>query len=103
MPRNSAVVATVVATTTADGRRLRMRHESERDGDRPADRRPAARAGGPRTRSTQSIRVAVTGLAATYPFGGVFWDYMQYVLGLHRLGHDVLYIEDNGRWCYDPG
>jgi hypothetical protein len=48
------------------------------------------------------IRVAVTGLAATYPFGGVFWDYIQYVLGLHRLGHDVLYIEDTGRWCYDP-
>jgi hypothetical protein len=44
----------------------------------------------------------VTGLAATYPFGGVFWDYIQYVLGFHRLGHDVLYIEDNGRWCYDP-
>lgn len=51
---------------------------------------------------TQSLRIAVTGLAATYPFGGVFWDYMQYVLGLHRLGHDVLYIEDTGKWCYDP-
>ena len=48
------------------------------------------------------LKIAVTGLAATYPFGGVFWDYMQYVLGLHRLGHDVLYIEDTGRWCYDP-
>jgi hypothetical protein len=39
---------------------------------------------------------------ATYPFGGVFWDYMQYLLGLHRLGHDVWYIEDTGKWCYDP-
>lgn len=48
------------------------------------------------------LRVAVTGLAATYPLGGVFWDYMQYVLGLHRLGCDVLYVEDTGRWCYDP-
>jgi hypothetical protein len=47
-------------------------------------------------------RVAVTGLAATYPFGGVFWDYFQYVLGFLRLGHDVLYVEDTGRWCYDP-
>lgn len=37
-----------------------------------------------------------------YPFGGVFWDYAQYVLGLHRLGHDVLYIEDTEQWCYDP-
>jgi hypothetical protein len=51
---------------------------------------------------TSGLRIAVTGLAATYPLGGVFWDYLQYVLGLHRLGHDVLYIEDTGRWCYDP-
>jgi hypothetical protein len=51
---------------------------------------------------SQRLKIAVTGLAATYPFGGVFWDYIQYVLGFHRLGHDVLYIEDNGRWCYDP-
>ena len=36
--------------------------------------------------SADGIRVAVTGLAATYPFGGVFWDYLQYVLGFHRLG-----------------
>jgi hypothetical protein len=48
------------------------------------------------------VRIAVTGLAATYPFGGVFWDYLQYPLGLRRLGHDVLYIEDTGKWCYDP-
>jgi glycosyl transferase family 1 len=48
------------------------------------------------------LRIAVTGLAATFPFGGVFWDYFQYVLGLRRLGHDVLYIEDTGKWCYDP-
>jgi hypothetical protein len=49
-----------------------------------------------------AVRVVVTGLAATYPFGGVFWDYMQYVLGLFRLGHDVWYLEDTGKWCYDP-
>jgi hypothetical protein len=48
------------------------------------------------------LRIAVTGLAATFPFGGVFWDYSQYVLGLRKLGHDVLYIEDTGQWCYDP-
>ncbi len=51
---------------------------------------------------TASFRIAVTGLAATYPFGGVFWDYLQYPLGLQRLGHDVLYLEDTGKWCYDP-
>ncbi|MCI0588452.1 MAG: glycosyltransferase family 1 protein [Planctomycetes bacterium] len=51
---------------------------------------------------SESLRVVVTGLAATYPFGGVFWDYVQYPLGLLRLGHDVLYLEDTGQWCYDP-
>jgi hypothetical protein len=48
------------------------------------------------------IRVIVTGLAATYPFDGVFWDYLQYALGFTRLGHAVLHLEDTGRWCYDP-
>jgi hypothetical protein len=43
-----------------------------------------------------------TGLAATYPFGGVFWDYLQYPLGFQRLGHEVLYLEDTGKWCYNP-
>jgi len=51
---------------------------------------------------SSSLRIAVTGLAGTYPFGGVFWDYLQYPLGLRRLGHDVLYIEDTGKWSYDP-
>ncbi len=50
----------------------------------------------------ERLRIIVSGLAATYPFGGVFWDYIQYLLGFHRLGHDVLYLEDTGRWCYDP-
>lgn len=48
------------------------------------------------------LRIVVSGLAATYPFGGVFWDYLQYVLGFLRLGHEVLYLEDTGKWCYDP-
>lgn len=48
------------------------------------------------------LRIVVTGYAASYPFGGVFWDYLQYVLGFQQLGHDVLYLEDTGRWCYDP-
>jgi hypothetical protein len=49
-----------------------------------------------------ALRIVVSGLTVTYPFGGVFWDYFQYVLGLMRLGHDVLYVEDTGRWVYDP-
>jgi hypothetical protein len=48
------------------------------------------------------LRIVVSGLVATFPFGGVFWDYLQYVLGFARLGHEVLYLEDTGKWCYDP-
>ena len=48
------------------------------------------------------MRIVVTGLVATYPVGGVAWDYLQYVEGFRRLGHDVFYLEDTGQWCYDP-
>jgi hypothetical protein len=44
----------------------------------------------------------VTGMIATYPVGGVAWDYGQYALGLERLGFDVVYLEDTGWQCYDP-
>src|SRR5437867_2400076 len=48
------------------------------------------------------MRIVVTGLVATYPMGGVAWDYLTYVDGFHRLGCDVLYLEDTGQWMYDP-
>jgi len=48
------------------------------------------------------MRVVVTGLVATYPVGGVAWDYLQYVEGFRRLGCDVFYVEDTGQWFYDP-
>jgi hypothetical protein len=46
--------------------------------------------------------VIVTGLAATFPVGGVFWDYLQYLQGFCRLGHDAYYLEDTGMWVYSP-
>src|SRR6266700_3399999 len=48
------------------------------------------------------MRVVVTGLVATYPVGGVAWDYLQYVQGFRALGCEVTYLEDTGRWVYDP-
>jgi hypothetical protein len=54
------------------------------------------------SRKSNPLRIAVGGLAVTFPFGGMFWHYMQFVIGLRRLGHEVLYIEDIGRWSYDP-
>jgi hypothetical protein len=49
-----------------------------------------------------TLRVIVTGLVGLYPVGGVAWDYLQYVVGLARLGHDVYYHEDTWSWPYHP-
>lgn len=48
------------------------------------------------------MRIVVTGLIGQYAFGGVTWDYIQYVLGFRALGHDVWYLEDSANWAYDP-
>lgn len=48
------------------------------------------------------MRIIITGLVGQYPFGGVIWDYLQYLLGFRSLGHQVLYLEDSGAWPYDP-
>jgi hypothetical protein len=48
------------------------------------------------------VRIVVTGLLGQYAFGGVTWDYIQYLLGFRALGHDVWYLEDSGAWPYDP-
>lgn len=48
------------------------------------------------------LRIVVAGLVGLYPVGGVAWDYLQYVIGLARLGHDVFYYEDTWSWPYDP-
>ncbi|WP_447969653.1 glycosyltransferase [Nitrospira sp. M1] len=50
----------------------------------------------------QKLRIIVTGLIGLYPIGGVAWDYLQYVIGLARLGHDVYYYEDSSCWPYHP-
>ena len=48
-----------------------------------------------------SLRIIVTGLIAQHRLlGGVTWDYLQVVLGIKRLGHDVYYIEGSGEWPY---
>ena len=51
---------------------------------------------------TSSLRIVVTGLLAAYPLGGMAWHYLQYLLGLARLGHEVYYLEDSGRDPYSP-
>ena len=48
------------------------------------------------------MKAIVTGMIASYPVGGVAWDYGQYALGLERLGFEVYYLEDTGWQTYDP-
>jgi hypothetical protein len=48
------------------------------------------------------MKAIVTGMIASYPLGGVVWDYGQYALGLERLGYEVFYLEDTGWQIYDP-
>ena len=48
------------------------------------------------------LRIIVSGLAGLYPVGGMAWHYLQYVIGLARLGHDVYYHEDTWSWPYHP-
>jgi hypothetical protein len=48
------------------------------------------------------VKIVFAGIIARYPFGGVTWCSLMYLLGLRALGHDVLYIEDTGECIYDP-
>ena len=48
------------------------------------------------------MRIIVTGLVGQYAFGGVAWDYLQYVAGFRQLGHEVFYLEDTETWPDDP-
>ena len=48
------------------------------------------------------MRAIITGMIATYPVGGVIWNYAQYAFGLERLGWEVFYLEDTAWMTYDP-
>ncbi len=47
------------------------------------------------------MKIIVAGIIARYPFGGVTWCSLMYLLGLRSLGHDVYYLEDTGECVYD--
>ncbi len=48
------------------------------------------------------MKVLFAGIIARYPFGGVTWCSLMYLLGLRALGHEVFYVEDTGECVYDP-
>jgi hypothetical protein len=47
-------------------------------------------------------RIIVFGILFWYPLAGVTYQFLHYLIGLRRLGYDAYYIEDSGRWIYDP-
>ena len=52
----------------------------------------------------KKLRIIVLGYLIRGPIGGMAWHHLQYVLGLHALGHDVHFAEDSDDYpsCYDP-
>lgn len=48
------------------------------------------------------MTIVLAGIIARYPYGGVTWCSLMYLLGLRALGHEVYYIEDTGECIYDP-
>jgi len=47
-------------------------------------------------------RIIVMGIMGRTPVAGVAWQLLHYLAGLHRLGHDVYYVEDTLAWPYNP-
>lgn len=51
-----------------------------------------------------SLKILCCGHLVRYPLGGFCWHHLQYLIGLKRLGHEVVFLEHYG-WegsCYDP-
>src|SRR5262245_36716806 len=47
-------------------------------------------------------KIIVFGILFWYPLAGVTYQFLHYLLGLRRLGYDPIYVEDSGRYVYDP-
>lgn len=48
------------------------------------------------------MRIILAGIIGRYPWGGVAWCSLMYLLGLRKLGHEVYYFEDTCECNYDP-
>jgi len=47
-------------------------------------------------------KIIVFGILFWYPLAGVTYQFLHYLIALRRLGYDPYYVEDSGRWVYDP-
>jgi hypothetical protein len=50
------------------------------------------------------LTIVVGGYIVGYPLGGMTWHHLNYLLGLHALGHEVWFLEDSGEYAlpYNP-
>jgi hypothetical protein len=48
------------------------------------------------------MNIILAGIIGRYPYGGVAWCSLMYLLGLRKLGHRVWYLEDTGECNFDP-
>jgi hypothetical protein len=47
-------------------------------------------------------KIIVFGILFWYPLAGVTFQFLHYLIGLRKLGYDVYYVEDSGRYVYSP-
>lgn len=52
---------------------------------------------------SRKLKIVVLGMMGRCPYGGQTWLYLNWLLPLHKLGHEVWYVEDDTVWPYDPG
>jgi hypothetical protein len=50
------------------------------------------------------MTIVVGGYIVAYPLGGMSWHHLNYLLGLHEMGHEVWFLEDSGDFAlpYNP-
>jgi hypothetical protein len=50
----------------------------------------------------RKAKIIVFGILFWFPLAGVTYQFLHFLIGLRRLGYDPYYVEDSGRWIYDP-
>jgi hypothetical protein len=53
---------------------------------------------------SSKLKIVVLGYIVRGPLGGLVWHHLQYVLGLKKMGHEILFLEDSDDFaaCYNP-
>ncbi len=49
---------------------------------------------------SKPLTIIVGGYIVAYPLGGMTWHHLNYLLGLHEMGHEVWFLEDSGSYSY---